>query len=276
MQVPSSQLQVGPSSMRVPPRPWLGLVALVVYLAIIVLIQGTSGIPYTQVAASAENIWRSGVLSIAVASLALAALATWWGWWRPALFERPTTTRRWTIIAPVLILLLAVVNLLFTKWGNVTLGFLVAGLALGVLVGFGEEFATRGLLLVGLRGRLREIFVWIITCVLFGCLHGVNIVLGAPASSTLFQVLDSAAAGSVFYIVRRVTGSLIWAMALHGLWDFSLFVAQASGGTHPFIVLSFVINAAGVVLGFFATKDAPSLRTEAPSNSSAQTAQGRD
>ena len=142
--------------MRFAPRPLLGLVALAAYLVIIVVIQGTSGIPYTELSASAANLWRDPILSIAVASVVVAALATWWGWWQPALFER-TRARRWTIIAPAFVLVLALFNLVFTKWSNVGADFVVAGLVVGVLVGFGEEFTTRGLLLVGLRGRMREV-----------------------------------------------------------------------------------------------------------------------
>ena len=39
------------------------------------------------------------------------------------------------------------------------------------------------------------------------------------------QVFFAFLAGTVFYILRRVTGSLWWAMLLHGLWDFSVFAA---------------------------------------------------
>jgi hypothetical protein len=57
-----------------------------------------------------------------------------------------------------------------------------------------------------------------------------------------------------------VTGSLVWAMALHGFWDFSLFIIGASGATNPLALLSLAVGLVAVVLGFIATKDAPSLR----------------
>ena len=41
----------------------------------------------------------------------------------------------------------------------------------------------------------------------------------------------AAMSGTCFYIVRRVTGSLVWAMALHGIWDVATFsVGYASIG----------------------------------------------
>lgn len=244
--------------MRVAPRPWRGLVAVAAYLAVIVAIQGTSGIPYPEMAASAGNLWRSGVLSIAAAGAVVAALASWWGWWRPALVERPTTPRRWTIIAPALLLVGAIGNLTSTDWARVPVDFIVAGLAVGVLVGFGEEFTVRGLLLVGLRGRLHEIIVWAVTCLLFGLLHGTNIALGAGLAETVVQMIFAVTLGSGFYIVRRVTGSLVWAMVLHGLWDFGAFAnGLAPGPDSPLGPLSVPGLALAVLFGFLATKGVP-------------------
>ena len=252
--------------MKIVPRPWLGLLAFAVYAVVVAVIQGTSGIPYPALGASAHNIWRSGVLSIVIGGLILAGLTTWWGWWRPALFEQRRTPHRWTIVAPLLVLLLALMNLAVTDWSRLSIGFVVAGLALGVAVGFGEEMASRGLLLVGLRGRLREVFVWILTCLLFGLLHGINILLGARVGDTVFQMVDAAMSGSLFYILRRVTGTLIWAMALHGFWDFTVFAMAASGRFNPLSFLELLFGALGVVFGFFATKNRPETEGQTPTS----------
>ena len=58
------------------------------------------------------------------------------------------------------------------------------------------------------------------------------------------------------YALRRVAGSLIWPMALHGLWDVSVFVMGTSGGSNPFSFLILVSALVSVVFGFLATKDA--------------------
>lgn len=250
--------------MRVTPRPLLGLVAFAAYLLVVGLVQGTSGIPYTELGASAPNLWRSGVLSIALGGAVVAGLLTWWGWWRPALVERPRSPRRWTAIAPVLLLVVVLGNLFSVDWSALTGSYLAAALAIGVLVGFGEEIATRGALLVGLRGRFGEVLVWITTCVLFGAMHGLNLLFGAPLSGTVVQVVTAAMHGSVLYIARRVTGSLAWAMALHGLLDFSVFALATSGASNDLGLLSLLVGVIGVVFGFFATKDvqAPATRPE--------------
>jgi uncharacterized protein len=44
------------------------------------------------------------------------------------------------------------------------------------------------------------------------------------------QVILTFILGSGFYIIRRISGTLIIPMILHGLWDSSIFITQASGG----------------------------------------------
>lgn len=253
------------AAVRVAPRPLLGLAAFAAYIIVIIAVQGTSGVPVDELGDSAGNLWRSGVLSIALASAVVAGLATWWGWWRLALTERVTTSRRWTIIAPALIAVHTVGTLLYTGWSDIGTDFIVAGVAVGLLVGFGEEFTTRGMLLVGLRGRLREVLVWLFTCLAFGLMHSVNVLLGAAADSTGQQIIFAGISGSAFYILRRVTGSLIWAMLLHGLWDFSIFAHGISGTQNPLSLVYLAALALSVVFGFLATKDAsPSTAHEEP------------
>ena len=69
-------------------------------------------------------------------------------------------------------------------------------------------------------------------------MHGINIVLGQSVGETLPQIGQAFLHGLLFYILRRVTGSLIWAMALHGAWDFSVFSLGATDGSNPLAITS--------------------------------------
>ncbi|MGO7983793.1 hypothetical protein ACC691_38780, partial [Rhizobium johnstonii] len=53
---------------------------------------------------------------------------------------------------------------------------------------------------------------------------------------------------TIFYILRRVTGTLIWAMVLHGLWDFSTF-SSSHGVASPIAGLTGILY---LVTGLFA------------------------
>ena len=92
------------------------------------------------------------------------------------------------------------------------------------LVGFSEELMTRGLLVTGFRAQLVEVWVAGGTAVLFGMMHGLNVFFGQDASTTVKQVLGTIPMGVLFYVCRRVTGSLVPAMVIHALVDFSLVV----------------------------------------------------
>ena len=140
-----------------------------------------------------------------------------------------------------------IINLASTDWGSYDGGFFAASIVL-ILVGFTEEMANRGLLVVGLRSKLGEGWVWFISSALFALMHLTNVFTGQPLAPTLQQVGLAFLAGTVFYITRRTTGTLIWAMVLHGLWDFSTF-AVGHGTAGPFAGLGGILN---IIVGVLA------------------------
>lgn len=237
--------------MRVKPTAVVGVAIWLLYVAIVVIMQKTSGIPYTDFGDSTSNMWRGVIPSLLVGSLVVAALAVWMRWWGAAMRDQHRTRVGWTLIAPAAFLIIALGNFAFTDWGNISAGFLLVAVVLGLLVGFAEEIVCRGLLLVGLRGTFHEVAVWALTCVLFGFMHGVNVFLGASVGPTIIQVVGAAMQGSAFYILRRYYGSLLWAMALHGLWDTSIFVqAQSDGPVNLLAALIWPVSILAMIGGF--------------------------
>lgn len=237
--------------MRTRPTAIWGLVAWFVYGVIVVVIQKTSGISYTDFGDTPGNMWRAPILSLLVGGVFLVALSLWLGWWRVAWRDEQRVVVHWTLLAPAIYVLVVMATLAGTVWGNVTSGFLLTAVVLGIGVGFAEEFQCRGLLLVGLRGSMGEVGVWALTCLLFGVMHAAGIFLGEPASSTAVQVISAAAQGSGFYILRRYFGSLVWAMAMHGLWDAAIFV-NANSDAEPtlFTALVWVALPLSLIGGF--------------------------
>jgi len=137
-----------------------------------------------------------------------------------------------------------------------SLGFLAA-LAVGTLcVGFSEEMLCRGTGLVGLRGGFSELVSWFLSCLIFGLIHALNVFFGQSLGSTVQQIGFAFLAGSVFYITRRVTGTLVVCMVLHAWIDFTTigFSKAATDAESPFTLLgfaqyaAFLLALAGVVL----------------------------
>ena len=58
--------------------------------------------------------------------------------------------------------------------------------------------------------------------VVFGCLHGLNIINGQALIPTIQQVILAGLTGGVFYTIYRKTGLLVVPMILHALMDFSI------------------------------------------------------
>lgn len=232
--------------MRVTPRVWIGFAIWVGYAALVLAIQSLSGISYTAWGDSASNLFFGAGISLIIASIALAITTTALGWWKPAMHDRQRSRHRWPILVPVLFAVLALVNLLLTDWDSYDLPFLGASLVL-LLVGFTEELTARGLLLTALRSRLHEGWVWFLTSLCFGLFHLVNILLGQDAFVTIEQVIFAFLVGTAFYILRRTTGSLIYAMILHALWDFSVFAVAYGHPSELANIVTAVVPLAGIL-----------------------------
>jgi uncharacterized protein len=55
----------------------------------------------------------------------------------------------------------------------------------------------------------------------------VNVILGQSAILTVRQVIFAFVLGSVFYAIRRISGTIIVPMVIHALWDFGTFTKVA-------------------------------------------------
>ncbi len=116
---------------------------------------------------------------------------------------------------------------------------------------------TRGVLLTGFRGRFREGMAWFLGGLCFGLMHATNIINGQAVGTTIQQVYTTFLAGALLYVIRRVTGALIWAMAFHAVYDFVSLPFSASGGTGLGLLRSCSLtNIAAVALVYFAIKHA--------------------
>lgn len=237
----------GDGALKVRPRVWIGFAIYIGYVIVVFTVQRLSGVPYTDLNESGSNLFFGAGLSLIIAAILLAITTSLLGWWRPALFDRHRSVR-WPIIAPIIVAVALIANLFATNWSAFDGAFFAASIVL-ILVGFTEEITTRGLLLTALRSRLHEGWVWFISTAAFAAMHLVNALSGQSLPATLQQVGLTFMMGTVLYILRRTTGTLIWPMILHGLWDFSVFALQHGGATGAFAA----IGAAGEILaGIFA------------------------
>lgn len=87
------------------------------------------------------------------------------------------------------------------------------------LVGVFEEILFRGVVFRALNIRFGAITALVTSSLVFGAMHYVNWIEGAPLTSTHVQVLHAAAAGLLYCAVMLITNSIWSSVVLHGAWD---------------------------------------------------------
>ncbi|ROP74061.1 CPBP family intramembrane glutamic endopeptidase [Curtobacterium sp. PhB115] len=219
---------------RIPRTIWVGLAAAVVYLLLAAVLGNVLG------DLAGDNDTTEFVLShyipLPVGILLGVVFLRYAGWGRSVWREAPTPTlrpRRWWLISiPVLMLLLPLAQLPSTPWGARPVSTVLVVIIGTILVGVGEELFFRGILVDAVRGHHGELVTMLVSSIAFGLAHVVgSIWVGVPFGAILFQVTFLAMNGSLYYWVRRVSGRLWVAMAVHAFTDCALYLA--SGPSRP-------------------------------------------
>lgn len=242
--------------MRVKPSAFSAIAAIAGYMVVVFTVWAAVGMEYDEVGDTVENVREGVVLAVALGAVYLVIVTTALGWWKPAIREPRRVGSRWMWSIPVLLLVGAIANLASTKWDEIDgVGEYALWLAIGtLLVGFSEELLTRGLAIVGGRGSMHEKWVWVFSGVIFGLLHVPNAFFGQGGRDTVQQVAFAFAVGLMYYVTRRLTGTLVVTMGLHAIWDFSVFIQDHSGlnlEDKPVAVGGFVLNVT-IILGVIA------------------------
>lgn len=230
------------------PTVLLGILIYIGYLTVFFTTWTINEVDYTRIAESIETTKLWYAFPTLFGSLFLVLVITGLGWWKIVLFESSKAGPKWAWILPGAIILVIVVNLLRLD-GNKLSPELLLWSSIGAMgVGFGEEMITRGSMIAGLRSRFSEQKVWLISTLLFSALHVPNVIFGLPLEAMPFQVILTFIMGSGLYVIRRISGTLIFSMILHGLWDSSLFITETTGGVPA--VFQFVVYPIAIVCLF--------------------------
>ena len=226
----------------------------VAYMVLVGVIWQVTGTRYDALVDSRAHVLRGIVLPIGLAALLLAIVTTWLGWWNSALFEGSRSGPAWALVVPALFAAVAVINIATIDYRSPQATLLPLVFVGCLLVGFAEELATRGLLVVGLReGGSTEVAVWLISSVLFSLLHAMNALFGQSGRATLTQLVSALLAGTALYVTLMTTGTLIVGMVLHAVWDFGTLGILATGAKQktPAGVLALVTFVAALASVWF-------------------------
>ncbi|MCL8024864.1 CPBP family intramembrane glutamic endopeptidase [Nocardioides bruguierae] len=183
------------------------------------------GVDFDTMADTTDNVWKGLTLRVGLTATVFTLIALWAGTaWNGGIYvQDEPPLPRWTWVVPILMVGFAVVKIATNDWGARGGEYMLA-LAIGVLfVGIAEETTFRGINLRALRGSTsNEFVVMVASAVLFGLVHGVNILNGAAVVPTLGQTALATLGGGAFYITMRLSGRLLVPILLHALWDYPI------------------------------------------------------
>ena len=139
--------------------------------------------------------------------------------------SRSSTTRspvrKWVWVIPLVFVVGIVGGINYGGLADRGLGFTLALLCAGLLVGFSEEGMFRVIGVTSLRRNgLTEGKVALWSSVAFGLAHIANVIGGDPRAFA--QAVAVSFAGYFFYLIRRVSRSNILNSVIHGMFDFTI------------------------------------------------------
>ena len=156
-----------------------------------------------------------------------AGVIVWLGWTREVLFE-PRRTRAWVVTVPLALIAASLVAVDWSRLASVGVRLVLTLAGATLSTGLSEELLFRGITLKAMRDRYRELPAALLGSVLFGATHLINaIVIGSGAVP---QALLATGMGYLLYLTRRVSGGLALPIAVHALYDFSVFSSQVGPG----------------------------------------------
>ncbi|MCB0188099.1 MAG: CPBP family intramembrane metalloprotease [Caldilineaceae bacterium] len=156
-------------------------------------------------------------------------------WWRPVGFTKPTPGALKFIIPP---LLFTAIFFLYGFWqsrgsnvgymGADTTDQALLAILVSLMVGYTEEVMFRGILFAGAVARFKLVVGAIVSSLIFGLFHFINLLGGQGFGWTVSQVVHATTDGFMYAALRLMTGSLWPTMVLHGLWDLSISLAHTT------------------------------------------------
>lgn len=217
------------TGVRFQPSVALGLLVYAGYLAIFYATWAINDVDYDTIGDTVESTKLHYAMPTLLGCAFLLVAISVLGWWRNTLFDSFRSGPTWAWIGPIAMFLLACASFAGVTWGNASSSLLMWSVLGAIGVGFGEEMITRGALLVGLRTRHDEVVAWFFSTLAFAALHGPNAFFGQSVANTAVQVVFTFIVGSLLWSIRRLSGTLILCMFLHGFWDSAAFLPGATG-----------------------------------------------
>jgi membrane protease YdiL (CAAX protease family) len=175
--------------------------------------------------ASPKNVFIELLFPVGLATLAVIVVAVTIGWWGQLFRTQPALSRGWWMwLVPILVLITNGLSFASADYSNYAIGTVMAILALGLVVGLGEEVLARGMFVNSLRrAGYKEFWVALLSSLLFALMHILS-AQGKDLQTGVILIVYTFFFGIAMYFTLRVTRNLIWPILLHATTDPSTFL----------------------------------------------------
>lgn len=241
---------------------WRALLVVVVYLAIYLGVGQLIGLLFGHLIvdggpfASATNVLLELLLPIGIGSIVILIFLGALGWIRPVLGRQPIEGRPWMWIAVVVVVYPIILRLIGTDYASFPAGVVALTFVTGLFIGIAEELISRGVAATLLRkAGYKELVVALLSSTLFALMHLINAISTGFSLTIGILLVYTFFFGVCMYLVMRVTGSIVWAIVMHGLTDPTVFLATggidvaADGAQNVWLTLASTGNWAVIAFG---------------------------
>lgn len=113
---------------------------------------------------------------------------------------------------------------------------IISMFVIALMAGVIEELLFRGLLFNSLlsffyHNKNRFLIAGLISSILFGCIHLINLT-HQPLQSTVGQVIFAFTTGIILIYLRLLSNNIVWCMVLHFFIDFKPVILTSNTGSH--------------------------------------------
>lgn len=211
---------------------WRALLVTAVYVAVYFGVSQLVGLTLGHLIvdggpfASATNVLIELLLPIGIGALLIAGFLAAIGWIKPVFGRQPITGRPWMWIAVAIVAYPIIFRLIGTDYAAFPAGVVLLSFITGLFIGIAEELVTRGAGVALLRkAGYKELVVAVLSSTLFAMMHLLNAVGTGFDLTIAILLVYTFFFGICMYLVMRVTGSVVWAIVMHGLTDPTLFLS---------------------------------------------------
>ena len=207
---------------------------------------------------SPEKAWIGNIVGdLAAIFGAFLVLSVFWRWFYPQFeggLHGGSRILKWTGVGLLVCAAMLVVQLVTVPLSDLAFPSIVRIFA-ALTAGICEEIVYRGIVTSYLmrqwRGENKILPVILFSSAIFGLIHMLNLTAGAPLVTTIFQVINAFAIGTLLCALFVRSGNLLPGIVMHAMVD-AIALSNNAGTSQEGVMQADMVFDSGTVIGIIA------------------------